>query len=75
MPDTQCQKCNRRSFDEGWLNHGAMGQYFNLLMNKENQRDGTEERYPNQAMALNISEEETETPHKGMKCGKAVGAD
>ena len=26
------------------------GQYFNMLMNKENQRVETEERYPNQAM-------------------------
>ena len=52
------------------------GQYFNLLMNKENQRVGTEERDPNQAMTLNISEEETtETALKGMKSGKAVGAD
>ena len=44
-------------------------------MNKENQRVGTEERDPNQAMTLNISEEETETALKGMKSGKAVGAD
>ena len=51
------------------------GQYFNLLMNKENQRVGTEERDPNQAMTLNISEEETETALKGRKSGKAVGAD
>ena len=50
------------------------GQYFNMLMNKENQRVETEERYPNQAMTRNI-EEETETPLKGMKSGKAVGAD
>ena len=34
-----------------------------------------EERYPNQAMTRSISEEETETALKGMKCGKAVGAD
>ena len=51
------------------------GQYFNMLMNKENQRVETEERDPNQAMTLNISEEETETALKGMKSGKAVGAD
>ena len=44
-------------------------------MNKENPRVETEERYPNQAMPQNISEEETETALKGMKCGKAVGAD
>ena len=36
------------------------GQYFNMLMNKENQRVETEERDPNQAMTRNISEEETE---------------
>ena len=46
-----------------------------MLMNKENQRVETEERDPNQAMTRNISEEETETALKGMKCGKAVGAD
>ena len=46
-----------------------------MLMNKENQRVETEERYPNQAMTLDISEEETGTVLKGMKCGKAVGAD
>ena len=51
------------------------GQYFNMLMNKENQRVEKEERYPNQAMTRNISEEETETALKGMTCGKAVGAD
>ena len=51
------------------------GQYFNMLMNKENRRVETEERDPNQAMTLNISEEETETALKGMKSGKAVGAD
>ena len=51
------------------------GQYFNMLMNKENQRVETEERLPNQAMTRNISEEETETALKGMKCGKAVGTD
>ena len=51
------------------------GQYYNLLMNKENQRVGTEERDPNQAMTLNISEEETETALRVMKSGKAVGAD
>ena len=50
------------------------GQYFNMLMNKENQRVETEERDPNQAMTRNISEEETETALKGMKCGKAIGA-
>ena len=44
-------------------------------MNKENQRVGTEERDPNQAMTRNISEEETESALKGMKCGKGVGAD
>ena len=44
-------------------------------MNKENQRVETEERDPNQAMARNISEEETDPALKGMKCGKAVGAD
>ena len=42
-----------------------------MLMNKENQRDETEERDPNQAMTRNISEEETERALKGMKCGKA----
>ena len=47
----------------------------NMLMNKENPRVETEERDPNQAMTLNISEEETESALKGMKCGKAVGAD
>ena len=51
------------------------GQYFNMLMNKENQRVETEERDINQAMTRNISEEETDTALKGMKCGKAVGAD
>ena len=51
------------------------GQYVNMLMNKENPRVETEERDPNQEMAQNISEEETETALKGMKCGKAVGAD
>ena len=51
------------------------GQYFNMLMNKDNQRVDTEERDPNQAMPRNISEEETDTALKGMKCGKAVGAD
>ena len=51
------------------------GQYFNKLMNKENPRVETEERDPNQAMTRNISEEETDTALKGMKCGKAVGAD
>ena len=40
------------------------GQYFNMLMNKENQRVETEERDPNQAMTRNISEEETETALK-----------
>ena len=52
-----------------------MGQYFNMLMNKENQRVEAEERYPNQAMTRNISDEETESALKGLKCGKAVGAD
>ena len=61
--------CWCSAYNERW------GQYFNLLMNKENQRVGTEERDPNQAMALNISEEETETTLKGMQSGKAVGAD
>ena len=51
------------------------GQYFKMPMNKENQGVETEERGPNQAMTLNISEEETETTLKGMKSGKAVGAD
>ena len=51
------------------------GQYFNMLMNMENQRVETEERDPNQAMTRNISEEETDTALKGMKYGKAVGAD
>ena len=51
------------------------GQYFNILMNKENQRVETEERDPNQASTRNISEEEPETALKVMKCGKAVGAD
>ena len=46
-----------------------------MLMNKENQRVKTEERDPNQAMTRNISQEETERALKGMKCGKAVGAD
>ena len=46
-----------------------------MLMNKENQRVETEERDPNLAMTRNISEEETETALKGMKFGKAVGAD
>ncbi len=50
-------------------------QYFNMLMHKENERVETEERDPNQAMTRNISEEETETVLKGMKCGKAVVAD
>ena len=49
--------------------------YFNMLMNKETPRVETEERDPNQAMTRNISQEETETALKGMKCGKAVGAD
>ncbi len=44
-------------------------------MNKENQRVETEERYPNQAMTRNISEEETETALKGMNSEKTVGAD
>ena len=43
--------------------------------NKENERVETEERDPNQSMTRNISEEETETALKRMKCGKAVGAD
>ena len=51
------------------------GQYFNMLINKENQRVGTEERHPNQTMTRNISEEVTETALKEMKSGKAVGAD
>ena len=51
------------------------GQYFNMLMNQKNQRVETVERYPNQTMTRNISEEETETALKGMKSGKAVGAD
>ena len=51
------------------------GQYFNMLMNKENQRVETEERDPNEAMTRNISEEETETALTWMKCGKAIGAD
>ena len=51
------------------------GQYFNMLMNKENQRVETEERDSNQAMTRNISDEETETALKGVTCGKAVGAD
>ena len=51
------------------------GQYFNMLMNKENQRVETEEIDPNQAMTRNISEGETETALKGMKSGKAEGAD
>ena len=51
------------------------GQYFNMLMNMENQRVDTGERDPNQAMTRNISEEETETALNGMKYGKAVGAD
>ena len=51
------------------------GHYFNMLMNKENQRVETEERYPKQAMTRNISEEETESALKGMTCGNAVGAD
>ena len=46
-----------------------------MLMNKENQRVETEERNPNHAMTRNISDEETETTLKGMKSGKAVGAD
>ena len=40
------------------------GQYFNMLMNKENQRVETEERDPNQAMTRNISEKETDTALK-----------
>ena len=48
------------------------GQYFNMLMNKRKTR---ELRQNNQAMAWNICEEETERALKGMKCGKAVGAD
>ena len=52
-----------------------MGQYFNMLMNKENHRVEAEERYPNQAMTRNISDEETESTLKWMTCGKAVGAD
>ena len=51
------------------------GQYFNMLMNQENQRVETEERDPNQAMTRNISEEEKNTALRGMKSGKAVGAD
>ena len=51
------------------------GQYFNMLMIKENQSVETEERDPNQTMTRNISDEETETALKGVKCGKAVGAD
>ena len=52
------------------------GQYFNMLMNKENQRVETEERDPQPSNdTRNISEEETYTALKGMKCGKAVGAD
>ena len=46
-----------------------------MLTNEEYQRVETEERYSNQAMTRNISEEETETALKGIKCGKAVGAD
>ena len=51
------------------------GQYFNMLMNKENQRVESEKRYPQPSIPRNISEEETETALKGMNCGKAVGAD
>ena len=51
------------------------GQYFNMLMNKANQRVETEESDPSQAMTRNISEEETYTALKGMKCGSAVRAD
>ena len=63
MPDMQCQKDDESK--ERW------GQYFNMLMNKENQRVETEERDPNQGMTRNISEEETESALKWMKCGKA----
>ena len=52
-----------------------MGPIFNMLMNEENQRVGTEERDPNQAMPRNINEEETDTALTGMTSGKAVGAD
>ena len=48
---------------------------WDMLMNKENKRLETGERYTNQAMTGNISDEETESALKGMKCGKAVGAD
>ena len=51
------------------------GQYFNMLTKKENQRVETEGSHPNQAMPRNISEDETERALKGMKYGKAVGAD
>ncbi len=37
------------------------GQYFNMLMNKENQRGETEDRDPNQAMTRNISVSDEET--------------
>ena len=50
------------------------GQYFNMLMNKENQRVETEERDPNQAMTRNISEEETETALKGILATKYIDA-
>ena len=75
MPDSQCQRCNRNFFDEERLilSKERWGQY--LMMNKENQRVETEERHPNQAMTRNIIEEETERALRGVKCGKAVGAD
>ena len=45
------------------------GQYFNMLINKENQRVETEERDPNQATTRNISEKETEKALKGTCMG------
>ena len=41
-------------------------------MNKDNQRVKTAEKDPNQAVTLNIGEEETERTLEGMKCEKAV---
>ena len=46
-----------------------------MLINKESQRDEAEERYHNQAMTRNISDEETESAFTVTTCGKAVEAD
>ena len=66
--DTQCQKCilmKDNEIKERW------GQYFNLLMTPESWNRRKRPQPSNDT----VSKEETETSLKGMKSGKAVGAD